>query len=163
MEKVTNFGRARATTKLMEVNTKLISHIGTIKSINNQHLIVRITSQTACSSCHAKGSCSSSEQEDKEIEVQPSNGNFVIGEVVQVITTTSQGYAAVALAYLLPLILLVTILLTILSLEVGEAVAALGAIMILIPYYWLLFHYRDKIKSSFHFTVQKLPNIIIHE
>jgi len=147
----------------MEVNTKLISHIGTIKSINNQRFIVKITSQTACSSCHAKGSCSSSEQEEKEIDVQPAHGNFVIGEVVQVITTTSQGYAAVVLAYLLPLILLVTTLLTILSLEAGEAIAAMGALMILIPYYWLLYHYRDKIKSSFHFTVQKLPNIILHE
>ena len=147
----------------MEVNTKLISHIGTIKSIDDQQFIVKITSQTACSSCHAKGSCSSSEQEEKEIEVQQINGNFEIGEIVQVITTASQGYTAVVLAYLLPLILLVITLSTILSLEGGEAAAAIGAIMVLLPYYWLLFHYRDKIKSSFHFTVQKLPNITLHE
>ena len=163
MEKVTNFGRALATSKLIEVNTKLINHIGSIKSINNQQFIVKIISQTACSSCHAKGSCSSSEQEEKEIEVQQTNGNFEIGEVVQVVTTASQGYTAVVLAYLLPLVLLVLTMLTILSLEGGEAAAAFGAIIVLLPYYWLLYHYRDKIKSSFRFTVEKLPNISLHE
>ena len=148
---------------MIEVSNSQISHTGIVKSINNQQLIVKITSQTACSSCHVNGSCASSEQVEKEIEVQESEGNFKIGEVVQVFTSTSQGYKAVVFAYLLPLILLLTTLLAILSLKGGEAAAALGSLIILIPYYWLLYSFRDKIKSSFHFMVQKLPNISYNE
>lgn len=140
------------------MSTNQISHIGIVKSISNQQLIVKITSQTACSSCHAQGSCSSSEQVEKEIEVARSEENFTIGEVIEVITLTSQGYKAVVFAYLLPLLLLVGTLLTILSMKGGEAAAALGSLIILIPYYWLLYFFKDKIKSSFHFMAQKLPN-----
>ncbi len=146
-----------------EVNANLISHIGTIKSINNHQFIVKITSQTACASCHAKGSCSSSEQEEKEIEIDRMGGDFKIGEVVQVITTTSQGYTAVVMAYLIPLILLVVTLLMLLSFQAGEAIAATGALAILLPYYWLLYHFRDKIKSTFHFSLLKLPNMPVNE
>lgn len=143
----------------MEVSTSQISHIGIVKSINNQQLIVKITSQTACSACHVKGSCASSEQAEKEIEVSQSEGLFTVGEVVQVITATSQGYTAVFFAYVLPLILLVSTLLTILSLKGGEVVAALGSLFTLSCYYWLLYSFRDKIKMAFHFIAQKLPNI----
>lgn len=145
------------------MNADLISHIGTIKSINNHQFIVKITSQTACASCHAKGSCSSSEQEIKEIEIDNTEGDFKIGEIVQVITTTSQGYTAVVMAYLLPLILLVVTLLIFLSFHAGEAIAATGALVILLPYYWLLYHFRDKIKSTFHFSLHKMSNMPVNE
>jgi sigma-E factor negative regulatory protein RseC len=142
---------------LIEVSNDQISHIGIIKSINNQHLIVKITSQTACSSCHAQGSCISSEQAEKEIEIPRDEENFNIGEMIEVITSTSQGYKAVVFAYLLPLLLLVLTLLAILSMNGGEAAAALGSLMILLPYYWFLYSFKEKIKSSFHFMAQKMP------
>jgi len=145
------------------VSNSQISHIGIVKSINNQQLIVKISSQTACSACHVKGSCTSSEQEEKEIEVTHSEGKFMVGEEVRVITSVSQGYTAVFFAYLLPLILLVLTLLAILSFEGGEAAAALGSLFTLSSYYWLLYSFRDKIKSTFHFMAQKLPNISCNE
>jgi sigma-E factor negative regulatory protein RseC len=145
------------------VNSHLISHIGTIKSINNQHLIVKIVSQSACSSCHAQRACSSSEQKEKEIEVEYSRDIFGIGEEVLVIATLAQGYKALLFAYLLPLILLVGSLILISSISKEEATAALGSLLLLVPYYWLLYHYRHKLKNSFHFKVQKQQNISQHE
>lgn len=147
----------------MEVNTNLISHIGIIKSINNQHLIVKIISQTACSSCQAKGACTSSEQTEKEIEVQQSEGAFFVGEEVLVVTTSSQGYKAILYAYLLPLALLVISLMFLITLTKEEALAALGSLLLLFPYYWLLYHFRHKLKKSFHFKLQKQSNISQNE
>ena len=142
----------------MEVNTKLISHIGTIKSINNQHLIVKIISQTACAACHAKGACTSADQSEKEIEIRQYADVFSIGEEVLVIATSEQGYKAIFYAYFLPLFFLVINLIILLTLIKDEALAALGAILLLSPYYLILFLLRKKIQSSFNFTIQKQPN-----
>lgn len=138
------------------MNTNLISHLGTIKSINNQHLVVKIISQTACASCHAKGACTSNDQTEKEIEITQKEGSFSIGEQVEVVTTSTQGYKALLYAYLLPLIILVFSLIIFLSLIKAEAIAALGSILLLFPYYLLLYYFRHRLKDSFHFTVQKL-------
>ncbi len=145
----------------MEVNTNIISHAGTIKSINNQHLIVKIISQTACASCHAKGACSSSEQSEKEVQVIQRDNHFFVGEEVLVVATTSQGYKAIFYAYLLPLLLLIINLGILISITGNEAISALGSILFLTPYYLTLFLCRNKFLSTFNFTVQKLSNSII--
>ena len=141
----------------------MISHTGTIKSINNQHLIVKIISETACTSCHAKGACSSAEQAEKEIQVSTTEGKYIVGEQVLVVTSAGQGYTALFYAYLLPLLLLVTGLIVLLSITKNEATSAIGAIICLAPYYSLLWLFRHKIQDSFHFTVQKIPNISFNE
>ena len=147
------------TTNLTEVNTNLISHLGTIKSFDKKNLIVEIISQSACAACHAKSACTSADQTVKEIEIQQEEGGFMIGEEVLVLTTYTQGYMAIFYAYLLPLSLLVTSLITLLYFIKNEAIAALGAILILPPYYLLVYLFRKKLKNSFIFTIQKLPTI----
>lgn len=141
----------------------MISHTGTIKSINNQHLIVKIISETACASCHAKGACSSVEQTEKEIQVSVTEGKYIVGEQVLVVTSAGQGYRALFYAYLLPLLLLVAGLITLLSITKNEATSAVGAIIFLAPYYSLLWLFRNKIQDSFHFSVQKIPNTSFNE
>jgi sigma-E factor negative regulatory protein RseC len=141
------------------VKTNLISHEGTIISTNNQHLIVKIISETACASCHAKGSCTSADQTEKEITVQRPESDFFIGERVLVETTLKQGYKAVFYAYLLPLIILIISLMLLISFTGNEAISALVSISFLFPYYLLLYLLRNKLQNSFKFMVQKLPNI----
>ncbi len=141
----------------------MISHTGTIKSINNQHLIVKIISETACSSCHAKGACSSAEQSEKEIEIRHSEDDFSVGEQVLVVTSNSQGYRALIYAYVLPLILLVVSLIIFVPIFNNEAKAAMASILCLLPYYLLLWLLRSKIRDSFHFNVQKFTNLPVNE
>jgi len=163
IEKVIIFDQTEVLLKLIAVNSMMISHTGTIKSINNQRLIVKIISETACASCHAKGSCSSSEQSEKEIEVRQSENRFAVGEEVLIVTSVGQGYRALLYAYLLPLILLVTCLIALISLTKDEATAAVGAIICLAPYYSLLWLFRHKLQDSFHFSIQKQSNISFNE
>ena len=140
----------------MSPNT--ISHTGTIKSINNQHIIVKIISQAACVSCQAKGACSSSDLSEKEIEVIQNADTFFIGEEVLVIGALSQGYKAVLFAYLIPLSLLVINLLILISITKNEAISALGSLLFLAPYYFILYLNRKKIQTSFNFAVRKQSN-----
>ncbi len=147
----------------MEVNTNLISHIGIIESINNQHFIVKIISQAACSSCQAKGACITTEQTEKKIEIKQNEEIFFVGEQVLVVATSTQGYKAIFYAYLLPLILLVINLMILLVLTKEEVIAALGSIVSLFPYYLLLYLFRHKLKNSFDFKINKQPNISQYE
>lgn len=141
----------------MSANT--ISHTGTIKSINDQHLIVKIISQAACASCQAKGACSSSDSSEKEVEVIQNADSFFIGEEVLVVGTLSQGYKALLFAYLIPLALLVINLLILNTYTKNEAFSALGALLSLAPYYFILYLNREKIQNSFNFAIRKLPNL----
>jgi len=143
----------------MEESANIISHTGTIKSINNQHLIVKIISEAACAACHAKGSCSSSDLSEKEIEVLQNPDAFFVGEEVLVIGASSQGYKAVLYAYLIPLALLVINLLILTTITKNEAISALGSLFFLAPYYFILYLNRKKIQNTFKFHVRKQPDI----
>ncbi len=134
-------------------------HSGIVKSINNQHIVVTVLSQSACVSCHAKGACSSSDSQEKEIEITTWVGEFVPGEKVEIISDKSQGFRAVFLAYILPLILMVSELVIILNYTNKEVLAATGAIFILTIYYIGLFSFRNNLMKSLKFTIRKSSKI----
>lgn len=80
-----------------------------------------------------------------------------------VVATLAQGYKALLFAYVLPLLLLVSSLMIFSSISKVEATAALGSLLLLVPYYLLLYHFRHRLKNSFHFMVQKQQNISQYE
>ncbi len=84
-----------------------IIHPGIIERISGDKVFVRILSQSACSSCHAKGACTIADVEEKiiEAELDPSE-NRKPGEEVMVKMEESLGHKAVLMGYVLPLIVL---------------------------------------------------------
>ena len=66
----------------------------------------------------------------------------------------SLGGVAVFLGYILPFILLMLVLLLVLLISGNEGLAGLLAIAAMIPYYWLLYIFRDKLKRTFSFSIQ---------
>jgi sigma-E factor negative regulatory protein RseC len=66
----------------------------------------------------------------------------------------SSGHIAVFLGYVMPLILLVAVLIILISLSVPELTAGLGALAVLIPYYFILYIFRNKISRKFIFTLK---------
>ena len=131
-----------------------IAHPGIIEQIKDDKIFVKILSMSACSSCHAKGMCNVAEVEEKVVEVRKDpQRNFKIGEQVSVTMKKSLGSYAVMLGYILPFFLLMGVLILVLFLTDNEGVAGLSAILILIPYYWLLYIYRSRIKSTFSFML----------
>ncbi len=131
-----------------------ITHPGIIDHVTENSVFVKILAMSACSSCHAKSMCSIADVEEKIVEIRKDpERNFSEGDNVTVSMNISQGGKAVLLGYIVPFFLLIGVLIGVLFLSGDEGIAGLSAILILIPYYWLLYVYRNKLKKTFNFTI----------
>lgn len=130
-----------------------ITHEGIIDHIENDTIFVRIVSKSACSACHSKSMCSVSEMTEKLVEVQSSDSDYAAGQEVNVILDQTLGNKAVVLGYLLPFFVLI-ITLVVASSFLDELWAGLSAIGILLPYYLLLFIFKQKLRSTFYFRIE---------
>jgi len=130
-----------------------IEHEGIVQKSDNNSVTVSIISSAACAGCHAEGICSLSGREEKTIEI-PGIYRVHPGDNVTVRMKQSQGHTAVFLGYVIPLILLVAILIILISLSVPELTAGLAALAILIPYYLMLYLFRNRISRKFIFTLK---------
>jgi sigma-E factor negative regulatory protein RseC len=130
-----------------------ISHEGVVQNVDEKAAIVRITTTSACSGCHAGGSCTLSGKEEKIIEIT-GRYNVSPGDTVTVLMKQSMGYAALLLGYLLPLVSVITILILLISLDLTELSAGLLSLTILIPYYSILYLFRKRINEKFTFTLK---------
>jgi sigma-E factor negative regulatory protein RseC len=132
-----------------------IIHPGIIERINGDRVFIRILSQSACSSCHAKGACTIADVEEKIIEadIDPSE-NRKPGEQVMVKMEESLGHKAVLMGYVLPLIVLVGSIILFLSIIKHEGLAALLSILMLVPYYFTLYLFRKRLRKEFRFRIE---------
>ncbi len=138
------------------MSAKTIEHIGVVKSVANNSVIVGILTNSGCASCQAKESCNISEVEEKDIEVRQFEQNYSIGEQVKVYFSESLGFRALFLGYVLPFLVILTILIVLTIANVSEGVAGLIALGSLIPYYITLFITRNKQRKTFSFSIKKL-------
>ncbi len=131
-----------------------IEHEGIVKSVENGQVIVSILSHPSCSACMASGICDLSGQESKEIRATHSD-EVHSGDPVTVVMNQSMGYRALFLGYLLPFVIILTILIVLTSLSVSEPVSGLAAVLSLVPYYLTIYLRKEKIGKSFSFTIKK--------
>lgn len=133
--------------------SETIEHPGIVQKSDNRSVTVKISQPSACSGCHAEGSCSLTGKKDKIVEIT-GHYNLAEGDNVTVIMEKSMGYAAVLLGYLIPAILVVVILVILGSLPVSELIAGIGSIAALIPYYLILWFFREQISNKFIFNIK---------
>ena len=134
-----------------------INHNGRIEKIEGDTIFVRIIQQSACSGGHAKGMCSASDQKEKIIEVNdPNAGRFHVNEEVTLSGQSSLGLQAVLLAFILPLIIVVAAIVAGNYLQWNETTSGLTGLLLLVPYYCILYFLREKLKRKFIFTLKKL-------
>ena len=133
-----------------------VSHRGKVVQVTPESTTVEIISSSACSACHASGVCGMSEYTKKAVEV-PTRAweNFTPGEEVNVVLKVSMGHKAVWLAYVLPLLVLVAVLMGTLALGAGELTAGLGAIAGVALYYLFLWLFRDRLRNEYVFTIER--------
>jgi sigma-E factor negative regulatory protein RseC len=130
-----------------------ISHEAIVKSVDNGSVTVSFSPGVSCSGCRAERSCGISGNSERIFKV---DGSFDLhpGEQVVVSIKGSQGYLALFLGYLLPLILVVSTLVILSSLRAGELVSGLSSFGILIPYYIILWIFRRFVGNRFSFTIK---------
>lgn len=135
--------------------SKSIHHNGVIEKIDGGTIYVRIIQQSACSGCHAQSMCAASESKVKIIEVPDNSGRFHINEEVQLCGQSSLGLLAVLLAFVLPIIIVVAAIATGTNMQWEETTSGLTGLLLLVPYYCILYLLRDKLKRRFIFTLKK--------
>ena len=134
----------------------MIEHEGIIEKISGNHITVRILQQSACSECHAKSACLAADAKEKLVDISDSSGLYLQNERVVVTGRKSIGYKAVLWAFVFPLVILIGMLvLTTMVWHFNETEAALGSILILVPYYFLLYLLRHKMANTFRFNIKK--------
>ena len=131
-----------------------VSHDGIIIGINDDEVEVKILSNSACASCNIKGACNMSEMKEKIISIpHPKDKDLSIGQEVKVSIALCQANKAVIFAYVIPVIILISMIFILNSFKFDEGINALISIGSLIPYYLILFLLRDKIKSKFEYEI----------
>jgi Positive regulator of sigma E activity len=133
-----------------------VEHTGYIESIQGNAMRVRIVQSSACSGCHASQICSSADKQEKLIDIPFFTGKYTVGQKVTLTGQASLGLKAVALAYVFPLLLMLTGLAAsyLWIFPSSDGIAALIAIGITILYYISLYPFRNKLQSRFIFSVK---------
>ena len=133
-----------------------IHHIGFIESVTDRFERIRINSMSACASCHAKGACTAADQEEKIMTIPTDGRSFRKGEQVKVSIAKKTGLRAVAYGYVYPFLVLMAILVTLTALGKTELQAGIWSLASLVPYYLLIYLFRNRISRTFTFKMEKI-------
>lgn len=140
---------------LYSLDMELLKHTGIVKQVTPTSLIVSIINQSACSGCHAKGSCNVADDGEKDIEITRFSNQYSPGSEVTVIFRESSGFKALFLGYILPFLILMITLITAIEIIENEITGALVALAALAPYYIILYLMKEKLKKAFTFELEE--------
>jgi sigma-E factor negative regulatory protein RseC len=132
-----------------------IKHSGIIKEIDTEHYFVSIIAQSACAACHANSICNVSDFQHEIVEVpRKKNDQFKVGDQVEILMEKSLGPKAVLLGYFIPFLMVLSTLIISLSIIPNEGIAGLISVVVLVPYYLVLYIVRDRLKTAFRFRIR---------
>ena len=133
-----------------------IRHSAVVEDISAERTRVRIVQSSACSTCKVASRCHASESKEKTVDVYGDyTGRCAVGDNVFVVASQRVGMFAVVLGSVLPLFLVMAVLLFVFAVTGSEPAAALSALLSLIPYYILLYLFKEKIRSRLTFRIER--------
>ena len=132
-----------------------IKHSGVIENIMGDSVQVRIVQTSACAACKVAGYCNASESKEKLVDVYHADTqNLKVGDVVMVTASTQVAAHALLLGFGLPFVVLVAVLFAVLLITGNEGAAALSGLAALVPYYAVLFLFRNRIRDKLSFSIE---------
>lgn len=132
-----------------------ITHKGKITEITQDFTTVEIIASSACSSCHAKGLCGMSEEQEKIIMLPTDPyATHQVGDEVEICTKMTMGLKAVWISYVIPLAVLMILILSLSGIFENEALRGLAAIAGVGVYYFIIWIFRDRLKNEFTFYIK---------
>ena len=132
-----------------------IRHCGVVEQVEDGCVHVRIVQTSACAACKVASYCNAAESKEKMIDVFcDAATEYSVGQ--QVVVSTSGQVAAKALlwAFGVPFVLQMSVLVLVLVLTANEGWAALSALVTLVPYYIILWLFRDKMREQLAFKIE---------
>lgn len=131
-----------------------IRHEAKIISITSRKLTLKIERRAACSACPAATLCGMGENRVQTFSVSvPDSQCYHIGDSVNVELNPYLGWLAVIFCYVLPLLIMLLTLFLCIFFKQSEIFSGITAIIILIPYFFLLFLGRKHFKKKFTFNI----------
>ena len=133
-----------------------IKHNGIVEDVGQGIVKVRILQTSACAHCKVASHCNAAEAKEKIIDVrcEEDAARYNVGQAVTVATTTSAVGRAMTVGFVVPFIVMVASLLLVLTLTGDEVLAALTAVLALIPYYLTVFLLRRPLSKGVAFTIE---------
>lgn len=128
---------------------------GVVEEINDGLAKVNITTFSACAHCLSKEMCNITESAIRHIYAPVGDANIAEGETVKVLMKRTLGLKASLLAYFYPFILVILSILILTAIHLNELASGLISLSILVPYFFLLYMFRERLKRTFTFTLQK--------
>ena len=80
--------------------------------------------------------------------------SYVTGQQVTVFMDGKMGFRAVFFGYILPFLLVLTVLMVGLVSGMSEGFSGLSALLVLVPYYLLVYVFRDRLSKRFQFYIR---------
>ena len=132
-----------------------IKHSGVVENIMGDSVQVRIVQTSACAACKVAGYCNASESKEKLVDVYHADTRHLkVGDVVMVTASTQVAAHALLLGFGLPSVVLVAVLVAVLLITGNEGAAALSGLAALVPYYAVLFLFRNRIRDKLSFSIE---------
>ncbi len=138
------------------MENNFISHSGKIQEVDDTFVEVMIITQSACAACKSKKVCFVSEMKEKIIKVRHHNQSFNVGEEVRVVMEEKTGIYAVLFAYVLPFIIMISILIAGYYSKMKELLMGLLVISFLAVYYSLIYLFRKQFDKKMSFRIEKI-------
>jgi sigma-E factor negative regulatory protein RseC len=135
-----------------------IQQKGTVEEFTGHNIRVKIHREASCGHCGAKGLCYIGEGTERIVEISDFSPGLKTGDTVGISISRSMGNKAVVLAYLVPFILLMTTLIVLNFSGVREWLSGLLALFGLVPYYILLYLFRNRLRKTFMLSARKNEN-----
>ena len=133
---------------------RIASHDGIVQHVKEGLVAVQIKSVSACATCQAHARCGFAESKDKTVEVPTADWRqYNEGDRVTVHIDESRGMLAVWIAYVLPALLLIAVIVTLSLLHLPEWAVVLSAFATLGLYILALYLRRRKVDNRFTLTI----------
>ncbi len=135
---------------------RLVEHTGYVEEVNLNQVKVRIISESACASCHAKGACTAADMKEKVIDIYTNkSSDLKPGQKVTIQGEKSLGLKASLLAYIFPFLLVFVVLFLSYGLTNNEGISGLIALIILIPYFLVIKYISPRLQKTFTFRIKE--------
>ena len=133
-----------------------IEHTGRVVEVTEETAVVEVERSGACVGCQAKSVCGSSERETQRVSVELTEGQRVeVGDEVKIVGRAGMGRKAVMIAYVVPTVLMVGMLMV--GKEVMgwcDGVAGAVAIGVMVPYGLVMWLLRGRWSREFRFRIE---------
>jgi len=139
------------------MENEIATHEGRVTAVKEGRVTVQIRSVSACASCQAHGKCGFADAKDKTLDIPTDDWKcYTEGQTVSVRISQGRGLLAVWIAYILPALLLLGVIIGLSLAGLSEPVVIGSTFGVLALYVLALYILRHRINTKF--TLQITPN-----